>query len=168
MGPNLSLAQRERKHRENFRLGVYASLAALTLLLSGLLIQGCRNSQVPSEDAIASADPATNTASPAATTPALAPAPSETNAAAAAPAAPAPAPDPTPAVAPAPAAPQVAETAPTSAGPAGTYTIKSGDTLGKIAKAHGLSIKALKAANHLKSDRIVAGEKLKLPAPAQT
>lgn len=44
-----------------------------------------------------------------------------------------------------------------------TYTVKSGDTLIRIAKKHGVSVKALKAANGLQTDRIKVGEKLKLP-----
>ncbi|HTI97665.1 MAG TPA: LysM peptidoglycan-binding domain-containing protein [Dongiaceae bacterium] len=44
-----------------------------------------------------------------------------------------------------------------------TYTVKSGDTLIRIAKKHGVSVKALKAANGLQTDRIKVGEKLKIP-----
>jgi len=40
--------------------------------------------------------------------------------------------------------------------------VKSGDTLSHIAKVHGTTVKALKTANHLASDRIFVGEKLKL------
>ena len=43
------------------------------------------------------------------------------------------------------------------------YMVKSGDTLSRIAKAHGTTIKALKAANALAGDRIVVGAKLKIP-----
>ncbi|HYG36933.1 MAG TPA: LysM peptidoglycan-binding domain-containing protein [Clostridia bacterium] len=45
-----------------------------------------------------------------------------------------------------------------------TYTVKSGDSLTRIARQQGVSIKALRAANNLKTDRIVVGQKLKLPA----
>jgi peptidoglycan endopeptidase LytE len=45
-----------------------------------------------------------------------------------------------------------------------TYVVKSGDTLGKIASAHGTTVKAIKAANDLKTDQIKVGQKLKLPA----
>ena len=38
-------------------------------------------------------------------------------------------------------------------------------TLNKIAKAHGTTVKALRAANGLKADTLIAGKKLKLPAP---
>jgi 5'-nucleotidase/UDP-sugar diphosphatase len=44
------------------------------------------------------------------------------------------------------------------------YLVKSGDSLTRIAKTHGTTIKALKSANNLESDRIVVGEKLKIPS----
>jgi len=52
----------------------------------------------------------------------------------------------------------------------GNYVVKSGDTLGHIARAHGTTVKALKTTNHLTRDRIFVGEKLKLPGakPAKT
>lgn len=66
------------------------------------------------------------------------------------------APAPTAAVSPAPgAAPETAET---------IYTVKSGDNLMKIARHAGVSLKALRAANNLKTDRITVGQKLKIPA----
>ena len=43
---------------------------------------------------------------------------------------------------------------------------KSGDNLLKIAKANGTTVKALRSANALKTDRITVGQKLKLPAKA--
>ncbi|MBI0577971.1 LysM peptidoglycan-binding domain-containing protein [Neobacillus cucumis] len=43
-----------------------------------------------------------------------------------------------------------------------TYTVKSGDTLGKIAKQFGLSLQDLKALNGLKSNLIRVGQKLKV------
>lgn len=46
---------------------------------------------------------------------------------------------------------------------AGVYVVKSGDTLARIARAHHTTVRAIKVANHLKSDRILVGEKLKLP-----
>ncbi|MFO1497426.1 MAG: LysM peptidoglycan-binding domain-containing protein [Verrucomicrobiota bacterium] len=48
-----------------------------------------------------------------------------------------------------------------------THTVKAGETLTKVARQHGTTLKALRAANNLKSDRLVVGQKLKLPA-AQT
>jgi LysM repeat protein len=46
-----------------------------------------------------------------------------------------------------------------------SYTVKSGDTLGKIARAHGTSYKKIMAMNDLKTTAIRVGQKLKMPAP---
>lgn len=47
-----------------------------------------------------------------------------------------------------------------SSGKASTYTVKSGDTLGKIASSHGISLSNLKKWNNLTSDIIYPGNKL--------
>ncbi len=47
---------------------------------------------------------------------------------------------------------------------AGTVTVRSGDTLGGIAKRHGTTVSRLKQANGLESSQIRAGQKLRLPA----
>lgn len=44
------------------------------------------------------------------------------------------------------------------------YSVKSGDSLTKIAVDHHTTVKALRAANDLKSDSIKVGQKLKIPA----
>ena len=44
------------------------------------------------------------------------------------------------------------------------YIVKSGDTLGGIAHAHGLRVRQLKELNGLKKDLIRVGQKLKVPA----
>jgi LysM repeat protein len=44
------------------------------------------------------------------------------------------------------------------------YTVKSGDTLTKIAKSNGVTAKALRAENNLKTDQIKVGQKLKIPS----
>lgn len=44
-----------------------------------------------------------------------------------------------------------------------TYTVKSGDTLGKIANKHHTTVAAIKKANGLRSDMIKPGQKLKIP-----
>ena len=43
------------------------------------------------------------------------------------------------------------------------YVIRSGDTLYKIATIHGITVANLRVANSLSSDRILVGEKLKIP-----
>lgn len=53
---------------------------------------------------------------------------------------------------------------PFAAPAAETHTVKSGDTLTKIAREHGTTVAALKELNGLKIDRINLGQKLKLPA----
>lgn len=75
-------------------------------------------------------------------------------------------PAPTPA-APAAAAPgaggSLAAAAP--AGGAGeVYIVKQGDTLGKVAKKFGVTVKQLRAANNIKGDRIVPKQRLNIPA----
>jgi LysM repeat protein len=47
------------------------------------------------------------------------------------------------------------------------YTVKSGDSLTKIAKAHGTTVKAIKAENNLNTDHIKVGQKLKIPGKTE-
>jgi LysM repeat protein len=64
-------------------------------------------------------------------------------------------------------APSAAASAePAAAGGEQAYTVKSGDTLGGIAKHFGTTAKAISAANGLKTTKIVVGQKLKIPAKA--
>ena len=51
-----------------------------------------------------------------------------------------------------------------AAGNEKTYKVKSGDTLVKVARAHGVTVKALRAANNLRTSQIKVGQKLKIPA----
>jgi LysM repeat protein len=44
-----------------------------------------------------------------------------------------------------------------------TYAVKSGDSLTKISAEFGVTVKALRSANNLKTDKIVVGQKLKIP-----
>lgn len=48
-------------------------------------------------------------------------------------------------------------------GGGGTYAIKSGDTLGAIARKNGTTVAKLKAANGMTGDMIRAGKTLKIP-----
>lgn len=43
------------------------------------------------------------------------------------------------------------------------YEVKSGDSPSKIANAHGTTVKALQAANKLKSNTVLVGQKLEIP-----
>jgi LysM repeat protein len=58
------------------------------------------------------------------------------------------------------------EPSPSVGGASDTYVVKAGDTLTKIAKAHGATAAALRDLNGLKTDRINVGQKLKVPAKA--
>jgi len=66
-----------------------------------------------------------------------------------------------------------AAAAPAGMAPAGTtggeemYTVKSGDTLSKIAKAHGVTVKAIESENNLTTTQIKVGQKLKIPAKTE-
>lgn len=53
-----------------------------------------------------------------------------------------------------------------ASGDGSVYRVKGGDNLGKIAKKHGVSVKALRAANNLSSDNIRVGQKIKIPSKA--
>lgn len=67
------------------------------------------------------------------------------------------------------AAPMAAATTSGTSTGAGSesYVVKSGDTLTKIAKAHGVTVKAIESANNLSTTKIKVGQKLKLPAKAE-
>ena len=60
-------------------------------------------------------------------------------------------------------APKAKASAAAVAGPVTTYVVKSGDSLSLIAYKHGVKTAVLREANGLKSDRIVVGQKLKVP-----
>jgi LysM repeat protein len=182
--PKVLLAEREARRRKQFRAGVYATLITATILIMGMLIQGCRTQQAPS--AGAAIQPVVR---PDLRTPRQATNPLPTPMAQAETAAetnwispqstslpenvtlPEPGPTSVPqTVAPNPEPLPVKEVHKASAHQTrGIYVVKSGDTLSRIAKAHGTTVKALKTANHLSSDRIFVGEKLKLsPAKSTT
>lgn len=47
--------------------------------------------------------------------------------------------------------------------PVKTYTVKNGDSLGKIARVHQTTSQALRELNQLPNDKIIIGQKLKVP-----
>ena len=156
----------QQVRREKLKVGLYAGLATATVLIAGMLIQGC-NRQATSASAAAddSSDPLlapTNAPGATNTPPAHNPDAmlTPTNPPKALP----PAAEPV-VVAPAPAAVPVPPGGVASPGSSATvYVVKRGDTLIRIARAHGTTVKAIKAANSLAGDRIEAGRKLKLPS----
>jgi LysM repeat protein len=61
-------------------------------------------------------------------------------------------------------APKTAAGGDSAAGGApGVYVVKSGDTLTKVAKTHGVTVSELRAANGLKVSSLKVGQKLKIP-----
>ena len=56
--------------------------------------------------------------------------------------------------------------APTNTDGGESYAVQSGDNLTKIAKKHGVSVPALRKANHLTTDRIKVNQKLVIPPKA--
>jgi len=130
-----------RDQREWVRKAVFWALAAQFLFLMVLLLQQGRRETASPETALASVSLASAKSSvPAAAAPAEAvhsnpatPVPSEV-------------------VIPMPPA-QTRE----------PYAIKSGDTLYSIARTCGCTVKALKSLNGLANERLVVGQKLKLP-----
>jgi len=65
-------------------------------------------------------------------------------------------------------APKAKASAAAVSGPVTTYVVKSGDSLSLIASKHGIKTAALREANGLKSDRLVVGQKLKVPGAKKT
>jgi hypothetical protein len=67
-------------------------------------------------------------------------------------------------VAAAPSSSSSAARAATSTATTRTHTVKSGESLWTIARRNNITVDALKRANSLTSDRILAGQKLKIPS----
>jgi LysM repeat protein len=156
--PGSLQAERQRIRRERFKFVVWTVVGANVLLLAGLLIQGCQREPATSgspEGSAAEAPPSETNA------PAIAQAAPETNA----PVTPsfvAPGTNTAP-------EPAVASVTP---GPAQTgtkpYVVVKGDSFYKIAKANGVSMKALAEANPgVDSGKLKVGQALQLPAGAE-
>jgi LysM repeat protein len=66
------------------------------------------------------------------------------------------------------ASPTAPATAGTAEADAGSYTVKSGDSLWKIARLQNVSVAAIKQANNLSGDSLKVGQKLHVPAATAT
>lgn len=144
----------EQRRRERFKKGVIATIVAGALLLIGLLIQGCkseRSAGAAEVTPLAGDVPQATPQMVAATVPASQP---DINTR---PVIVAPVSQPVVSKANVATAPKVVPQA------APVYQVKAGDTLTRIAKTHGTTVKAIEELNGLRSDRINVGEKLKIP-----
>ena len=155
--PSSPIAELERKRRRAIKAGVFTSLVVASAFLLGMLIQGC-NSQRSTD-----AQPGLNSPTPKTTAPTNTPAIVEggpsTNA-------PPQFVQPTAAIPNEP--PPQPEAFEKSKPDATLYTVKRGDTLTRIARAHGTTVRLLKAENNLKSDQISVGKQLKIPTATKT
>lgn len=156
--------QLPRNNRQRFKTAVYSVLAAHLAFLLVLLAQGYQSeftvaarsldpAEAPSEptDQLAAAE-SNSTANPnTAAKAALAPSTAAMLATSAA----------------KPSSPRLISKESTVPAPSAAdtfYTVKSGDTLMQVARLHGTTVKVLKAANSLTSERLAIGSKLRIPA----
>jgi LysM repeat protein len=147
----LQRADSQQRRRERFKRGFIAILAAIVVLLVGALIEGCMSEQTANTTQTANSTvTVTDLPTPATSQPLASAAPNAGSQ-----------PDLNPARKPAVITSDEPATATSHS--ASVYVIKSGDTLTRIAKTHGTTVKALKAANNLGNDRIVVGARLKIP-----
>lgn len=144
--PQGSLLEQQSKRRSRLKLAVFCSIAVGVTGILVMLIQGCKREQPADTGETPTID--TNTPAIADTnTPTI-----DTNA---------------PVV-----TPPVAVAPPVVTPPAATgeeYTVVQGDTLGKIAKKNGVTLKALEAANpEVVPTKLKIGQKLTIPAGGGT
>ena len=139
----------EFRRRERFKRTFVAVVSAGTLLLVGLLIEGCMSEHAKIAKATGAATDLTGPSN----LPAVA---AEQKAVSI----------PQPILRPvmSQSATIVSKvTTPPAGHPSMIYTVKSGDNLTRIAKLHATTVTAIKAANGLASDRIAIGTKLRMP-----
>jgi len=145
----------QQRRRERFKKSVIAVVAGTTVLLAVLLILGCNNEHARAASAMTVATGAST-----GTTVISEPDPAVTSQLASTPTMSSP----SPVITPAPAPIVSKEGANVLASqPVTIYVVKPANTLSRIAKIHGTTVSALKAANGLDTDRIAVGMKLKLP-----
>ena len=155
--PQGSLLEQQSKRRSRLKLGVFCVLAVSIAGLAAMLIQGCKREETANPD---SENPPvdtnnytadTNPPPTEASNPPVSTAPPEASAQQP----PAQVPEPVPVQAPAPP-PAPAEN---------EYVVVKGDYLAKIAKANGVTLKALEEANPgVEPTKLKVGQKLVIPA----
>ena len=160
--PKGSLLEQQSKRRSNLKIGVSIVLAVSIVGLLAMLIQGCKrdtsseNPPTTDQDTnVPAIQPDTNAPTMVDTNAPIVTAPVLTNT---------PPPVVTPPIIPAPAEnPAPAETG------GSEYVVVSGDTLGKIAKKNGVTLKALEAANPgVNAKHLKVKQKLTIPAGGST
>jgi LysM repeat protein len=156
--PKGSLLEQQSKRRAGLKLGVFCVLAIGVTSLAAMLIQGCKREETD-QNAESNSTPMVDTNNYTATDTNVPPIEASNP-----PVTPVP-PTPTP-VTPTPT-PQV--TAPPVQQTENEYVVVKGDTLGKIAKANGVTVKALEDANAgVQPSRLKVGQKLVIPAGGST
>jgi LysM repeat protein len=161
--PQGSLLEQQSKRRSRLKLGVFCMLAVGIAGLSAMLIQGCKREESENSPDMSQSQPSVDTNNYAETdtnipptevsNPPVPPGPPETSV--------------TPVPAPAPVPPPAPMPAPAPAPTENEYVVVKGDTLGRIAKANGVMLKALEDANPgITPTRLRIGQKLTIPAGA--
>ncbi len=151
--PQGSLLEQQSKRRSRLKVAVFCVLAVGITGLTAMLIQGCKREQTSQVETlpppIETNEMAMNTNPP----------PVEASN---------PPVQPPPVVVTPPAAPAApAVTAPAPAPAQSEYVVVKGDSLWKIAKSNGVSVKAIEAANPgVDPARLKVGQKLVIPAPS--
>jgi len=143
----------QHKRRSRMKLAVFCVVAMSVASLTAMLIEGCKREETenPPVDTNQVTSVDTNTQSLEASNPPVVVPPISTNPPSQVVSAPLPQPN-TP-------QPEAAQ--------GSTYVVVKGDTLGKIAKANGISVRALESANpDVQPTRLKIGEKLNIPAGA--
>ena len=179
--PPGSPLQRTRPQNSRLVVAVTVIVAVHVFLLAGLLIQGCQRQDSPKTTQTDLTNGLPPLSAPAdevrlAPVPQAAPLPTNVPAAAPAPQPLTTTPTPVPSLPTVASAPAYEGTAPSfgitrtpdpavaTTEPAATitYVVKVGDNLTKIARNHNTTAKAIRAANNLKTDRLLVGQKLKV------
>lgn len=179
--PGSPLHRTQPASNSKLLVSVFAVIVVHVFLLAGVLIQGCQRQDTvapPPEGITADAPPSTTPLDNSRIEP-MNPAPEPPIAVAPVPPArtetvPAARPEP-PSTTPTPnvdrtvSSPAIRDVPPPTpatkpAGETVRYVVKSGDTLTKIARVHHTTVQAIRSANNLKTDRILVGQKLKVPA----